>query len=134
MKLYFQTVSKFIVNGIILFLQLCTTFLFIDNFIYKGYRGRPHDLNNGVKIDCRVVFLIDKKEIDLADMEAARYMATQKINDDHLKLFIESKNILDFLVKNSSCFDPKTIEVYMVQICGRFFFLYRVSLPIKLVY
>lgn len=44
-------------------------------------------------------FPFSNQEIDLTDVEAARYMHAKK--KDHLKFIIESKNIMDFIVKNS---------------------------------
>lgn len=69
-----------------------------------------------------MIYFYDKKEIDLIDLEAARYMVAQKINDDHLKLSVESKDILDFLVTNSCTFDPELVEIFMLQVCGKSYY------------
>lgn len=36
-----------------------------------------------------MIHFYDKKEVDLIDLEAARYMVAQKIDDDHLKLSLK---------------------------------------------
>lgn len=74
-------------------------------------------LHNGFKIDRRLIFFYNDKQIGLTNIEAARYMAAQKTNRDHLKLAIQSKDILDYLVKNSSSFDHKQVFVPMIQLC-----------------
>jgi hypothetical protein len=66
--------------------------------------------------------MFNEKEVDLTDIEASRYMFTKKVNDDHLKLCVESKDILDFVVKNSTIFNHEAVEIFMVQICSKFFF------------
>ncbi|CAO3677550.1 unnamed protein product [Rhizopus stolonifer] len=80
--------------------------------------GESKAANNEFKVDCRIVFCFDDKEVDLTDVEAARYMHTKKANTDHLKLAIETKDILDFVVKHSISFDPQDVYIYMIQICG----------------
>jgi hypothetical protein len=55
--------------------------------------------------------MFDEKEVDLIGMEAARYILTQKVNNDHLKL----------LAKNSTTFNHETVEISMVQMCSDFF-------------
>ncbi|GAA5798106.1 hypothetical protein HPULCUR_003506 [Helicostylum pulchrum] len=66
-----------------------------------------------------IIFFYDEKLVDLTNMEAARYMiAKKKTNDDHLKLAIESKDILDYLIKNSNNFDHTRFCVPMIQICN----------------
>lgn len=54
--------------------------------------------------------MFDEKEVDLTDMEAARYILTQKVNNDNLKL----------LAKNSTTFNHETVEILMVQMCNDF--------------
>ncbi|KAG2191189.1 hypothetical protein INT47_005850 [Mucor saturninus] len=79
--------------------------------------GESMSEHNEYKIDCRLVYFYKSKHIDLTNMEAARYMSTKKTNDDHLKLSIESKDILDYLIKNSASLDPKQVHVPMIQLC-----------------
>lgn len=73
--------------------------------------------HNFFKIDCRLIFFHNEKLVDLTKMEAARYMTAKKTNDDHLKLAIESKDILDYLLKNSNNFDHKQFRIPVIQIC-----------------
>ncbi|KAI7863862.1 hypothetical protein BDF14DRAFT_1840574 [Spinellus fusiger] len=80
--------------------------------------GESQSSHNGYKIDCRIIYIHNDKEVDICDVEAARYMFTKKTNNDHLKLCIESKDIIDFIVKNSSNFDPEEVNIYMIQICA----------------
>lgn len=82
--------------------------------------------HNLFKIDCRIIFFYDEKLVDLTNMEAARYMiAKKKTNDDHLKLAIESKDILDYLIKNSNNFDHTRFCVPMIQICSKCLFIFK---------
>jgi hypothetical protein len=76
--------------------------------------------HNNFKVDCRLIFFYNDTLIDLTNMEAARYMnSKKKIDDDHLKLAIESKDILDYIIKNSSFFDPKNCCIPMIQLCSK---------------
>lgn len=79
--------------------------------------GESMSEHNGFKVDCRLVYSYKNKNIDLSNIEAARHMTAKKINDDHLKLAIESKDILDYFIKNSAGFNPKQICIPMIQIC-----------------
>lgn len=92
--------------------------LFPDNKnrIYCKW-GESKAFHNGFRIDCRIIIKKEEDEIDLMDVEAARYFYQQKSNDDHLKLCIESKDIVDYLATYSTTFNPKKILVFMLQIC-----------------
>ncbi|RCH92125.1 hypothetical protein CU098_008801, partial [Rhizopus stolonifer] len=79
--------------------------------------GESQAYHNEYKIDVRIVVVKGSFEIDLIDVEAARCLYNQKTNDDHLKLAIESKGILDHIVKQSSSFNPRKTVVFMIQIC-----------------
>ncbi|CAO3615177.1 unnamed protein product [Mucor hiemalis] len=68
--------------------EIFETLLPDDYAVYcKWGESKAH--NNEAKIDCRMIHLYDKKEVDLIDLEAARYMVAQKIDDDHLKLSLK---------------------------------------------
>lgn len=79
--------------------------------------GESQAYHNEYKIDVRIIVVKGTLEIDLIDVEAARYLYNQKTNDDHLKLAIESKGILDHIIKQSSSFNPRKSIVFMIQIC-----------------
>ncbi|KAI9267613.1 hypothetical protein EDC94DRAFT_582327 [Helicostylum pulchrum] len=66
----------------------------------KNYRGESMSEHNLFKIDCRIIFFYDEKLVDLTNMEAA------------------SKDILDYLIKNSNNFDHTRFCVPMIQICN----------------
>lgn len=53
------------------------------------------------KVDARIIVQVNDIEYDLANMEASREMTNQKIDDDRLKLIIESKCVLDHIIKNT---------------------------------
>lgn len=78
--------------------------------------GESKSFLNEYKIDCRVVIIKNEREVDLMDTEAARYLYQKKTNDDHLKLCVESKDILDYLVNSSTTFNPKKTFIFMIQI------------------
>lgn len=42
---------------------------------------------------------------DLSNMEASRQMTSQKIDDDHVKLIIESKCVLDEIIRKAPSID-----------------------------
>jgi hypothetical protein len=95
------------------------------SFNKKQNRGESVAEHNDFKIDCRLIFFYNDKLIDLTNIEAARYMTAKKTNDDHLKLAIESKDILDYIIKNSSTFDHKCISIPMIQLCSKCIFAFK---------
>lgn len=50
------------------------------------------------------------------DIEMARYFYQQKSNDNHLKLCIESKDIVDYLAIDSTTFNPKKALVQKTKL------------------
>jgi hypothetical protein len=90
--------------------------LFPDNKdrIYCKW-GESKAFHNGFKIDCRFIIKKEEDEIDVMDVEAARYSYQQKSNDDHLKLCIESKDIVDYVATYSTTFSTKKVLVFMLQ-------------------
>ncbi|GAN05285.1 hypothetical protein MAM1_0086d04755 [Mucor ambiguus] len=67
-------------------------------------------------VDCRVIAIINTQKVDVLDVEAARYLQNQKTNNDHLKLAIESKGVLDHIVRHAASFDPRTDITLMLQL------------------
>ncbi|KAI9365686.1 hypothetical protein BD770DRAFT_438921 [Pilaira anomala] len=92
--------------------------LFPDTSTVRCKWGESQAEHNKFKVDCHLIFYYNDKLIDVANIEAARYMTAKKTNDDHLKLAIESKDILDFIIKNSSSFDHKSVSIPLIQICN----------------
>ena len=79
--------------------------------------GESKAHHNDYKVDCRVIAIINTQKVDVLDVEAARYLQNQKTNNDHLKLAIESKGILDHIVRHAASFDPRTDMALMLQVC-----------------
>ncbi|KAI9030193.1 hypothetical protein CLU79DRAFT_716190 [Phycomyces nitens] len=86
-----------------------------DNVKCRWGESKAH--HKDYKIYCRVIAIINTQKVDVMDVEAARYLQNQKTNNDHLKLAIESKGILDHIVRHAASFDPKTDMVLMLQVC-----------------
>lgn len=72
------------------------------------FRGKTKAAHNQFKVDCHFVFYYIEKLIDIGNLEAARYLTCQKTNSDHLKLAIESKDILAFFLSANQV-PPTTI-------------------------
>lgn len=54
-----------------------------------------------------MIFYRANIEIDLSDVVTARYFHTKKANNDNLKLVVETRNILNFVVNYFKAFDPE---------------------------
>ncbi|CEP13882.1 hypothetical protein [Parasitella parasitica] len=105
-------------DGLVKFWSEVFESLFADNkynITCKWGESQAHC--NEYKIDVRVIVVKGANEVDLVDVEAARYLSSKKTNNDHLKLAIESKGILDHIVKQVRSFDPRKTLVFMIQIC-----------------
>lgn len=90
------------INGIYVYCSLA---------IYLFYCNNKEGRIKNIKI-----FLLNQTEVVLFDMEAARYMYIKKTGDGHLNCCIELEDILVFLVKNTTTFRHKIVEVLMAQI------------------
>ncbi|KAI8073424.1 uncharacterized protein B0P05DRAFT_160308 [Gilbertella persicaria] len=102
-------------DGLVKFWSKVFESLFADNKHNITCKwGESQAYHNEHKIDVRIVVVKGSFEIDLIDVEAARCLYNQKTNDDHLKLAIESKGILDHIVKQSSSFNPRKTVVFMI--------------------
>ncbi|CAO3606783.1 unnamed protein product [Mucor hiemalis] len=75
------------------------------DFIY--YRGESFSAacEEDYRVDARIVIQVNNAENDLGNMKASRETTNQKIDDDHLKLIIESKCALDNIIKKTSSID-----------------------------
>ncbi|KAL9536606.1 hypothetical protein MBANPS3_012521 [Mucor bainieri] len=92
--------------------------LFADNkYSITCKWGESQAHRNEYKIGVCVIAVRGSDEVDLVDVEAARYLYNKKTNNDHLKLAIESKGILDHIIKQVHSFNPRKTLVYMIQTC-----------------
>lgn len=74
------------------------------------------------KVDARIIILVNEVENDISNMEAARKMTSQKIDDDHLKLIIESKCALDNIIMNTSSVVEENLNILFIQLSGNYTF------------
>lgn len=102
-------------DGLVKFWSKVFESLFADskyNITCKWGESQAHC--NEYKIDVRVVVVKGSDEVNLVDVEAARYLSNKKTNNDHLQLAIESKGILDHIIKQVHSFDPHKTLVYRI--------------------
>lgn len=59
---------------------------------------------------------------DLGNMEASRHMTNQKVDDDHLKLIIESKCALDSIITKTPSIEPDHMNILFIQLSGNYIF------------
>jgi hypothetical protein len=65
-----------------------------------------------------VLALVEDKEHDLLNCEAARHMTEKKILNDKLKFLLETRCNLDHLIACCHNANPHKIHMHYLQMCG----------------
>ncbi|KAG2227044.1 hypothetical protein INT45_006451 [Circinella minor] len=69
------------------------------------------------KIDYRLGVIINQKFIDIANIEVGRKATATKVKDDHLKLLLEAKTIIQKAISSFSFIYPPSFIVTSFHIC-----------------
>lgn len=92
---------------------------FPENKIYvKWGESLSAACEEDFKVDARIIVQVNDIEYDLANVEASREMTNQKIDDDRLKLIIESNCVLDHITKNTPSINLEDLRVLFIQLSG----------------
>ncbi|GAA5803728.1 hypothetical protein HPULCUR_009212 [Helicostylum pulchrum] len=70
------------------------------------------------KIDYKVGCFVKEKFVTISCIEVGKFVEPDKVRDDHHKLLLEGKTIINNIIKEFKFIDPKVIPVLGVQICG----------------
>lgn len=70
------------------------------------------------KVDYRLGIMINNKFVDIASVEVGKKPCTSKIKEDHVKLVLESKTIINRLINQFHFILPSSLQVISLQICG----------------
>ncbi|KAI9268570.1 hypothetical protein EDC94DRAFT_557285 [Helicostylum pulchrum] len=71
-----------------------------------------------VFIDYKVGCFVKEKFVTISCIEVGKFVESNKVRDDHHKLLLEGKTIINNIIKEFKFIDPKSIPVLGVQICG----------------
>ncbi|KAI9259832.1 hypothetical protein EDC94DRAFT_155150 [Helicostylum pulchrum] len=97
--------------------------LFPEDMIYvKWGESQSAACEETYKVDARIIILVNEVENDISNIEAARKMTSQKIDDDYLKLIIESKCALDNIIMNTSSVVEENLNILFIQLSGNYTF------------
>ncbi|KAG2228630.1 hypothetical protein INT48_007790 [Thamnidium elegans] len=93
--------------------------LFPEDKIYIKW-GESHSAacEEDYKVDARIIVQVNGEVNDLSNMEASRQMTNQKIDDDHLKLIIESKCALDNIIMKTPSLVEENLNILFIQLSG----------------
>lgn len=69
-------------------------------------------------MDYKIGFYIKNHFIDVSNVEVGRSANNTKVKDDHNKLLIEAKTIINSIIKKYSFIHPNSIPIPSLQICG----------------
>ncbi|KAI9268573.1 hypothetical protein EDC94DRAFT_491724, partial [Helicostylum pulchrum] len=61
---------------------------------------------------------VKEKFVTINCIEVGKFVEPDKVRDDHYKLLLEGKTIINNIIKEFKFIDPKVIPVLGVQICG----------------
>lgn len=70
------------------------------------------------KIDYRLGVIINQVFIDIANIEVGRKATTTKVKDDHLKLLLEARTIIQKAISSFGFIYPPSFIVTSFHICG----------------
>ncbi|KAI8644927.1 hypothetical protein BD408DRAFT_412729 [Parasitella parasitica] len=93
--------------------------LFPEDKIYIKW-GESHSAacKDDYKVDARIIVQVNGEVNNLSNMEASRQLTNQKIDEDHLKLIIESKCALDNIIMKTSSLVEENLNVLFIQLSG----------------
>ncbi|GAN09706.1 hypothetical protein MAM1_0285c09238 [Mucor ambiguus] len=76
------------------------------------------DVEKRFKVDYRLGIMINHKFVDIASVEVGKKPNSSKIKEDHAKLVLESRTIIDRLINQFYFILPSSIQVVSLQVCG----------------
>jgi hypothetical protein len=76
------------------------------------------DVGKDYKVDYRLGIYINGTFVDVSSIEVGRKPDPTKVKDDHLKIILESKTIINRIISPYSFINPSLFSVSSLQICG----------------
>ncbi|KAI9470030.1 MAG: hypothetical protein EXX96DRAFT_389090 [Benjaminiella poitrasii] len=92
--------------------------IFSDSSTLKVKSGDKILESSSFKIDYKIGCIIKDEFMTLSCVEVGRFVNNAKVRDDHHKLLLEGKNIINNIIKKFQFIDPKCIPIFNLQICG----------------
>lgn len=75
------------------------------------------DVQNNYKVDYRLCITINRKIVDISNIEVGKEPTATKIKDDHGKIVLEAKTIISRIVGPFCFIKPSSFAVPSLQIC-----------------
>ncbi|KAI8380083.1 hypothetical protein BD560DRAFT_22263 [Blakeslea trispora] len=92
--------------------------IFSSSSTLKIKSGEKKLESSSFKIDYKIGCNIKGKFMTLSCVEIGRFVNDAKVRDDHHKLLLEGKVIINNIIKNFPFIDPNCIAIFNLQICG----------------
>jgi hypothetical protein len=75
-------------------------------------------LSANFKVDFRLGIVINESFIDIANVEIGKFPSNSKIQDDHMKVLLEAKTIINGIISKYQFINPTKVNVLSFQACG----------------
>lgn len=76
------------------------------------------DVEKNYKVDYRLGVMINQKFGYFGNIEVGKQASVGKMKDDHMKLVLEAKTIIQRIIGPFYFLNPSSFSVFSLQICG----------------
>lgn len=76
------------------------------------------DVDINYKVDYRLGVTINGKFVDVANVEVGKRPSSTKIKEDHAKLVLEAKTMMNRIINQFSFISPSSLKIVSLQIYG----------------